>query len=316
MSAVTAQSRRHRGRGVRKADGTPHENALKKPIVAPAVLLIPAAVLFCIFFVWPAAIGLFYSFTDYNGLPDYDIVGLSNYQELLSDGDFWSALLRTFEYIICSVPLNICLSLFIAVLVTSKNAVGASLAKVLFFLPWLVSPIITGLIWRWMFGEGFGIINAALETLGAGPAHWSTDSTLAFIVLILAGVWAGLAFNMLLFINALKNVPQSLYEAASLDGANAWQRFWHVTLPGIAPTMFMVVLLATINGIKEFAMVQALNGGGPGTSNRLVVQYIYETGFSNSRIGYASAASMILMIILVIVSLIQMWFNKRKEVDY
>ena len=130
---------------------------------------------------------------------------------------------------------------------------------------------------------------------------------------MLAGVWAGMAFNMLLFITALKNVPESLYEAASLDGANAWQKFRTITLPGIAPTMFMVVLLGTINGIKEFAMVQALNDGGPSTSNRLVVQYIYETGFSNSRIGYASAASMVLLMILIIVSRIQRWFNNRNE---
>lgn len=286
---------------------------LKKPIAAPFILIIPAMVLYAIFFIWPAAIGLYYSFTDYKGLPKYKMVGLENFAELFQDQAFWSALLRTFEYIICAVPLNVCLSLFAAVLVTNRRAIGSGVAKVLFFLPWLVSPIITGLIWRWMFGEGFGIVNSVIESLGGKPMQWATNANLSFTVLVLAGVWAGMAFNMLLFITALKNVPESLYEAASLDGANAWQKFRAITLPGIAPTTFMVVLLGTINGIKEFAMVQALNEGGPGTSNRLVVQYIYETGFSNSRIGYASAASMVLLVILVIVSLIQMWFNKRNE---
>ena len=286
---------------------------LKKPIAAPFILIVPAIILYAIFFIWPAAIGLYYSFTNYKGLPKYKMVGLENFVELFQDQAFWSALLRTFEYIICSVPLNVCLSLLAAVLVTNRRAIGSSIAKVLFFLPWLVSPIITGLIWRWMFGEGFGIVNSVIESLGGQPLQWATNANLSFFVLVLAGVWAGMAFNMLLFITALKNVPESLYEAASLDGANAWQKFRAITLPGIAPTTFMVVLLGTINGIKEFAMVQALNEGGPGKSNRLVVQYIYETGFSNSRIGYASAASMVLLVILVIVSLIQMWFNKRNE---
>lgn len=288
-----------------------HPNRLKKQIAAPLILIAPAVVLYAIFFIWPAAIGFFYSFTNYKGLSKYKMVGLSNYSSLLADHDFWASLLRTFEYIICSVPLNVCLSLLAAVLVTNRKAIGRTLARTLFFIPWLVSPIITGLIWRWMFGEGFGIVNQVIQGFGGHSLHWATNSSLAFIVLVLAGVWAGMAFNMLLFITALENVQQSLYEAASLDGANAWQRFVHITLPEIAPTTFMVVLLGTIGGIKEFAMVQSLNGGGPGTSNRLVVQYIYETGFSNSRIGYASAASMVLLVVLVIVSLIQMWFNKR-----
>lgn len=284
---------------------------LKNPIAAPLALTGVAMVLYAIFFIWPAATGLYYSFTNYKGTRRYKMVGLSNYAKLLQDDAFWASLLRTFEYILCAVPLNVCVSLLAAVLVTNRKSIGAGLAKVLFFIPWLVSPIITGLIWRWMFGEGFGIVNQVIQNLGGPALPWATNSNLAFVVLVLAGTWAGMAFNMMLFITALKNVPDSLYEAAALDGANGWQKFVHITLPGIAPTTFMVVLLGTINGIKEFAMVQSLNGGGPGTSNRLVVQYIYETGFTESKIGYASAASMVLMVILVIVSLIQMWFNKR-----
>lgn len=295
----------------RAGEGGKAPRRMKKPLAAPLFLILPAVVLYVIFFIWPAAIGLFYSFTNYKGLSKYRMVGLSNYTTLLADHDFWSSLLRTFEYILCSVPLNVCLSLLAAVLVTNRKAVGRTLARTLFFIPWLVSPIITGLIWRWMFGEGFGIVNQVIQGLGGHPMRWATDANLSFLVLILAGVWAGMAFNMLLFITALENVQTSLYEAASLDGANIWQKFVHITLPGIAPTTFMVVLLGTIGGIKEFAMVQALNGGGPGTSNRLVVQYIYETGFSNSRIGYASAASMVLLVILVVVSLLQMRLNKK-----
>ena len=287
------------------------KNALRIPNRVPLAFLAVTMVLYAIFFIWPAARCFMYSFTNYKGTSKYKFVGVKNYTELLSDPDFWQSLLRTFQYIICSVPLVCAVSLFIAVLVTNKNARGSALARVLFFIPWLVSPIIAGVIWRWMFGESFGIVNQVLEMFGGQPMQWQTNSNLAFIVLLFATMWAQTAFNMLLFMTALKNVPDSLYEAADLDGANFWQKFWHITFPAIAPTTFMVVLLQTIGNVKEFAMVQALNGGGPGTSNRLIVQYIYETGFNQSRIGYASAASMVLLVILVIVALIQQAFNKR-----
>ena len=125
--------------------------------------------------------------------------------------------------------------------------------------------------------------------------------------------WGGTAFNMLLFIAAIRNIPQSYLEAAQLDGANGWQRFRRITLPLLRPTSFMVILLTTIGSMKEFAMVQALNGGGPGTANMFIVQYIYRTGFERADIGYASAASMVLMVILIVIALIQMRFDKRND---
>lgn len=295
---------------LRRYSDAKNPSKMKKPILFPLALIIPAAILYIIFFVGPAVIGLYYSFTNYKGLDNYKFVGIRNFQRLFVDPDFWSALKRTFEYVVINVPCATALALLAAILVTSRHALGSSAAKLLFFIPSLVSPIIIGLIWRWMFGESFGIVNQVIHAFGGKALHWETDSNLAFLVLIFASCW-GIAFNMLLFIGALKNVPTSMYEAAEIDGANAWQRFIHITLPGIAPTMFMVILLGSIGGIKEFAMVQALNNGGPGTSNRLVVQYIYQTGFSYSRIGYASAASMILMIILVVLTLIQMVVNRK-----
>ncbi len=267
--------------------------------------------LFAVFFVWPGALGLIYSFTDYRGIGDLEFTGLENYAELAGDSDFWSALTRTALYVVLAVPATVALSLGIAVLLTNRWARGTSVAKVVFFIPWLVSPIVTGVVWRWLFGESFGIVNDLLGRLGADPLAWSSDANLAMVVVIVASAWANTAFNMLLYVAAIRNVPTSYYEAAQLDGANAWQRFRAITLPGIAPTTFMVVLLTTIGSMKEFAMVQALNGGGPGTENRLIVQYIYETGFDRAQVGYASAVSMVLMVILLVVALIQLRFEKR-----
>ncbi|MEV7866463.1 sugar ABC transporter permease [Streptomyces sp. NPDC088124] len=279
---------------------------------APIVLAAVNIVMFLLFFVWPGALGLLYSFTDYRGFGQPDFVGLDNYRTLFGDTDFYAALGRTAVYVVLSVPLTYVLSLLVAVLLVSRFARGTTVAKVVFFFPWLISPIVTGVIWRWLFGENFGFVNFVLSTLGVSEVKWSSDGDLALAVVVLATAWGGTAFNMLLFIAALRNVPTSYYEAAELDGANGWERFRHITLPAIAPTSFMVILLATINATKEFAMVQALNGGGPGTDNRLIVQYIYETGFKRAEVGYASAVSMVLMAILLAVALVQMRLGRGR----
>lgn len=280
--------------------------------LAPFILISANLVLFGLFFVWPGAIGLIYSFTDYTGIGDPDFIGLENYTTLFADGGFYQALVRTFLYALMAVPLTYVISLAVASLLVSRFAKGTSVARVVFFIPWLISPIVTGVIWRWMFGENFGLVNFLIESLGGNAVQWQSNADISLVVVVFAASWAGTAFNMLLFIAAIKNVPRAYYEAAELDGAGSWAQFRNITLPGIAPTSFIVILLSTIGSIKEFAMIQALNNGGPGTENNLLVQYIYRTGFQNGQIGYASAASMVLMVILMIIALVQLWFNNRK----
>jgi alpha-1,4-digalacturonate transport system permease protein len=281
--------------------------------LAPLAFISLAVVLFGLFFLWPGALGLIYSFTDYRGIGELNFTGLENYSELFADQDFYRALGRTFLYTVLAVPAHYVVSLGIAMLLASSLARGKAAARVIFFLPWLVSPIVAGVIWRWLFGENFGVVNYVLRQLGGDGLKWQTDPTLALVLILVVGTWGGTAFNMLLFIAAIRNVPRSYLEAAQLDGAGAWVRFRRVILPLLAPTSFMVILLTTIGSMKEFAMVQALNGGGPGTQNRLIVQYIYETGFEQADIGYASAASMVLMVILVVIALIQLRFDRRRD---
>ena len=281
-------------------------------VIAPLILIGVNVVLFLIFFVWPGALGLLYSFTDYRGVGKLNFIGLGNFQKLFADGTFYAALGRTFVYTVFSVPLVYICSLGVAALLVSKAVRGRTAAKIVIFLPWLISPIVVGVIWKWLFGQDFGFVNFIISTLGGNPVPWSSNGNLALTVVIFASAWGGTAFNMLLFIAALKNIPEALLEAAELDGANAWQRFLNVTLPGIAPTSFMVILLSTIHAMKEFAMIQALTNGGPGTENTLIVQYIYKTGFEQSKVGYASAASMVLMVVLLAIALIQLRFNWKK----
>ncbi|MFJ1967808.1 carbohydrate ABC transporter permease [Streptomyces sp. NPDC087903] len=281
--------------------------------IAPLVLITANVVLFSLFFVWPAVIGLVYSFTNYTGVGAFQFVGLDNYQNLFGDSVFYDALARTLLYAVLVVPLNFALSLLIANLVVSKQAKGASVARVVFFIPWLISPIVVGVLWRWLFGENFGLINYVIEKLGGDAIPWQSNADLSLGVVVMAGAWWGTAFSMLLFIAAIKNVPTSYYEAASLDGAGPWRQFISITLPSIAPTSFIVILLNTINAMKEYPLFLALNNGGPGTSNNLLVQYIYQTGFKTGQIGYASAASFVLMLILMAVAIIQLIVNRRME---
>ncbi|MFF4802916.1 carbohydrate ABC transporter permease [Streptomyces sp. NPDC001351] len=284
-----------------------------KYTLAPLVLIAANVVLFSLFFVWPAVIGLVYSFTNYTGVGAFQFIGLDNYHNLFGDSTFYDALTRTLLYTVLFVPLNFALSLLAANLVVNKHAKGASVARVIFFIPWLLSPIVVGVLWRWLFGENFGLVNYVIEKLGGSAVPWQSDADLSLLVVVMAASWMWTGFTMLLFIAAIKNVPVSYYEAASLDGAGPWRQFFSITLPSIAPTSFIVILLNTINAMKEYPVFVALNNGGPGTSNNLLVQYIYQTGFQRGQIGYASAASFVLMLILMAVAIIQLIVNRRVE---
>ncbi|WP_340374181.1 sugar ABC transporter permease [Streptomyces sp. SS7] len=284
-----------------------------KYTLAPLVLIAANVVLFALFFVWPAVIGLLYSFTNYTGVGTFQFIGLDNYDKLIGDSTFYDALTRTLLYAVLFVPLNFALSLLTANLLVNKHAKGGSVARVIFFIPWLLSPIVVGVLWRWLFGENFGLVNYLIEKLGGSAVPWQSNADLSLLVVVMAASWMWTGFSMLLFIAAIKNVPVSYYEAASLDGAGPWRQFFSITLPSIAPTSFIVVLLNTINAMKEYPVFVALNNGGPGTSNNLLVQYIYETGFKRGQIGYASAASFVLMIILMAVAIIQLMVNRRVE---
>lgn len=270
-------------------------------------------ILFIIFFLLPAILGFYYSLTDYKGYSTAEFIGINNYIELFQDKSFFKSILRTARYTLTMVPLIYIVSLIVALLINSKFAKGKFIAKIVFFLPWTISGIISGVIWKWLFGENFGFINFVIDILGGKTINWFSNSTAAFFVIVIAALWGATAFNMLQFTSALKNIPKSYYEAAEIDGATAWNKFFYITLPSLKPTSFMIILLSTIGSMKEFALVQSLTNGGPGTENVFIVQYIYNTGFNKMRVGYASAASMVLFVILLILGLVQIKYGGKKN---
>ena len=266
---------------------------------------LPNMLFFLVFFVAPAIVGIWYSLTNYNGLKRMDFIGLENYIELFKDPEFYKILLNTAKFVLVYVPLGYVAALGMAMILVSDTMKGSTILRILIYWPTLLSTIMVGLTWKWIFGENFGLINYLLESAGLPRIGWSSNAVAAFLTTVIAGVWAGCGTNMLIFIGALKQIPEELKDAAKIDGANAWEIFKAITIPNLRPVTFMVVMLSAITGFKEFAMVQTLTNGGPGTATTYMIQYIYTTGFTKLRVGYASAASMVLFVILLVLSFLQ-----------
>lgn len=274
---------------------------------------LPNLILFILFFAIPALLGLFYSFTNYNGFSRMDFIGFKNYRDLFADKVFYQVALRTLSYVILVVPLIYVASLSSAVLFTSKTLKIKSMVRVLVYIPTLFSTVLIGLTWRWIFGEKFGLFNYMLSGFGLEPISWATNPKAAFITTLIAAVWAATGFYMLIFIGGIENIEKALYEAALIDGADSKQQFWYVTLPQLRPITFLVIVLTTIDAFKVFAQVVTLTGGGPGNNTLFIIQYIYQTGFDRMKVGYASAASMLLFLVLLLLSIIRLKMNSKEE---
>lgn len=274
---------------------------------------LPNIIFFLVFFVAPAFVGVWYSLTNFNGLKKMDFVGLENYITLFQDKEFYRILWNTAKYTIVSVPLGYAVALGLGMMLSSDKMKGIGIMRVLIYWPTLLSTIMVGLTWKWIFGESFGLINYLLGRLGAAPIGWATNPTAAFVTTVVAGIWAGCGTNMLIFIGALKQIPGELKEAAVIDGANGWQVFKSITLPCLKPVSFMVIILSMITSFKVFAMVQTLTGGGPGTATTYMIQYIYNTGFDKMKVGYSCAASMVLFGILMVLSFVQTKVSNKED---
>ena len=273
---------------------------------------LPIIIFFIIFFLIPAVTGLYFSFTNYNGINKMDFVGLSNYKEIFSNLEYLKVIARTAGYVIITVPAAYCVSLGLSVLLTAKNLRCRTLLRVVVYWPTLLSTIMIGLTCRWIFGENFGVINFILQEIGFHPIEWSSNASAAFATTIIAFIWENAGFAMMIFIGAIEQISDELYEASQMDGATPWQKFFYVTLPQIKPTSFLIIITTTIGSFKVFAEIVTLTGGGPGNSTTFIIQYIYETGFEKMKVGYSSACSMLLFVLLLVLSLIQTKLNKEE----
>jgi ABC-type sugar transport system permease subunit len=278
------------------------------------VYVAPFVVLFVLFLVWPTLYGLYLSFTDRNlasgAVPA--LVGLSNYAAALQDPLVWRTLGNTLWFtVLTTVPLVI-LSLAVALLI-NINLRGKWFWRLSIFMPYLLASTVVSLIWVWLFNPDLGLINAALSTLHVTGAAWLQDPSTAMIAVVIATIWWTIGFNFLLYLAALQNIPVNLYEAAAVDGASRWRQLFSITLPLLGRTTGLIVALQALASIKVFDQIYQMTGGGPNDSTRSVLEYVYDAGFSNYRLGYASAISYIFFAIVLILSLIQFRIFSRRS---
>jgi len=271
------------------------------------LFLLPNLLIFCIFIVTPALSSFYFSFTDYDMLTfSGKFIGVTNFKNLLQpSSDFVRALLRTLIYTVTVVPLVFICSLGLSIMTTSDFFYGKPFLRALFYWPWLLSPSIIGISWKWFLDYDAGLINTVLMKLGQNPVPWLIDKRLAFISVTLVTIWNVAGYFMVMFNAALTTIPNEVYEAAALDGANRWVRFWKIIFPLLKPTSVLVVVLATIMTMRNFEIIYVFTAGGPGTATTMVAQRIYHTAFMERRLGLASAMSVILFCILIVLSLLQ-----------
>jgi multiple sugar transport system permease protein len=279
--------------------------------IAAGIFLTPALLLLGIFLILPIIYLGYLSFTGGNFTrAGVHFVGLNNYLRLLLTPDFWQVMFNTAYFTIGTVIPSIVIPLGLAVLL-NQNLPFTGAFRTIYFIPSIVSLVAAGLGFRWLF-QTDGAINSLLSNFGVNPISWLSDSFWAMPVLIILSIWKQIGFNLVVFLAGLQTIPVSRYEAAELDGANRWQQFWYITLPGIQPTLIFGAITTAIFTLKSFEQVYIITGGGPLNSTNLLVYYIYDRAFAQFDFGYAAAAAMVLLAFTSILVYLQLqnWGKK------
>jgi multiple sugar transport system permease protein len=285
---------------------------------AGLLLAAPALTVIAVFFFVPVIAALLLSLTDFDiyalaDLGNLRFVALGNYLQLVQTPLFWRALGNTLYFTVIGVPLSIGVSLGAALLLNSKLARWQPLFRTLLFAPVVTTLVAVAIIWRYLLHSRYGLINYALGELGVQPVDWLGDPRWAMPAIIVFAVWKSFGYNMVIFVAGLQTIPPELYEAASLDGANAWQRFRHVTLPMLGPTLLLVSILTVAGYFQLFAEPYVMTQGGPAQRTLSVLYFMYEEGFKWWNLGTASAVAFVLFLMMFAVTLLQMRIARRLD---
>jgi multiple sugar transport system permease protein len=278
---------------------------LDRESVMAWVFLAPALLLMGIFILGPIVYLFYLSFTQGSFTRSGVYwVGFKNYLRLFLSPDFWQVIWNTTYFTVATVIPTLIIPLGLAVLLNRTFALQ-DLLRTAYFIPSITSLVAVGLGWRWLFQDD-GPINELLSQIGVNPIPWLSSTIWAMPVLILLSIWKQLGFNLVVFLAGLQVIPQSRYEAAELDGANPWQQFWYITLPGLQPTIVFATVTTAIFTLRSFEQVYVITGGGPFNSTNVLVYYIYEQAFGQFDFGYAAAAATILLAIALILVYVQL----------
>lgn len=246
-------------------------------------------------------------------VPEKPFVGLDNFKEMLNDTTFWNALKNTFVYSL-NVPLGMIVSLAVA-LMMNRKVKGIAFLRMLYFLPSVTSFVAIALVWMWIYHPTFGLANFVLGSLGLGQSQWLNSTNTAMLSIIIFSIWLGIGYQMVIFLAGLQGIPDELYDAAHIDGANNWKKFWRITLPLLKPTTFFILVTSLISSFQVFTSIYIMTAGGPVRSTDVIVYHIYQSAWEQLRMGYASAMSWVLFVIIMAATWIQFKLI-GKDIEY
>ena len=278
-----------------------------------AVLLfvLPALIPLFIFWIYPILRSVWLSFTDWDFMtPDYNFIWFKNYTSLLKDSRFYEALWNTLVFTAGTLFPTIVGGLGLALLLR-RNFKGSGVFKFVLFSPWMTPTVAISIVWTWIFREDGGLANQVLGLFGLPALKWISSSDTAMLSVIIVTVWKSLGYAMIFYLSALEKVPEELYEASALDGAKPWRQFLDMTLPGISPTTFFLMIITMVNSLQAYDQIQILTQGGPSGSTRTLLYMYYQLGFQEFKMGQATATAVIMIIITVILSLAQFTASKK-----
>ena len=272
--------------------------------------LVPYLIFYFMFMIYPAIRTFIISLQEWNLLGGSSWVGLNNYVTMFSDSKFWASFWHTIYFVLLSTPPLVLLVLLFSLVLNMKFP-GRKLFQILFFAPYVLNVAVVSSTWEWIFQSEFGLINSYLQSFGLPKIGWLASTSTAMPSVVIATIWWTVGFNMILFLAGLQDIPKYFHEAAKIDGANAFQRFIHITAPLLKRTIFLVVILQVIASFKIFGQVYIMTGGGPHGATRVLVQYVYREAFRYFNMGYASAMAFTLFLIIFIVSITQIILGQR-----
>ncbi|MFK7803050.1 MAG: carbohydrate ABC transporter permease [Anaerolineae bacterium] len=289
---------------------------MKHGKLTPYLFVFPTMLGLLLFRLGPTAVAAYASFTRWNIRTPPEFLAFDNYIELFNNEIFWLVFRNTFIFILIFVPGVMILSLLMAVMVNQKVR-GIAFFRGLYFMPYITTMVAVGMVWSWIFATRFGVLNYVLINFFqiSNPPAWLADKFWALPALAIVAIWKQSGFQMLIFLAGLQSIPGNMYEAASIDGASKRQQFFRITLPLLSPITFFVFVITLIDAFKTFEVTFTMTGGGPNNASTTLAYYIYQNAFTFGRMGYASALSMFLMLIVGFATFVSFRL-KNRMVDY
>jgi ABC-type sugar transport system permease subunit len=278
--------------------------ANRRKKLVPYLITAPYLLHLLVFILFPVVFSIVLTFHKWNIIAPMEFIGLDNFKRLFQDRLFWKSLLNTFQFLLLHIPLQIAAALALAYLLQQKLLFSAYF-RASFFLPVVISGVVVTMLWQQLFGLETGLLNRLLTTLGFHRVSWLSDPDVAIYSIAIMATWKNVGLYVILFLVGLQTVPRSHYEAAEVEGASDWQQFWHITLPAIKPTLFLVVILSTIGGFSLFIEPYIMTDGGPLNSTLSAMLYIYKQAFGYYHMGYSAALGLFFAMLIMAVVAVQ-----------